>query len=153
MQLQLWDTAGEEEYKAITSIYYRGANAALIVFDITRPETFENAKQWMEDVYLKCGSDVKITFIGNKCDLAQNMNTDHIEEFTDLHLSYWCLASAKDATNVDRIFRRTASDLIEMNSQMLSLPSCSNGPGSLFLSEDDLEQGKTGYCCSSYLPG
>lgn len=149
LQLQLWDTAGEEQYKAVTSVYYRGANAALVVFDLTRPETFENAKQWMEDVLMKCGSDVVVTFVGNKSDKEEKIDLQEVDEFTDLHMCHWYMASAKDATNVDQIFTKVATNLIELQNQMLSLPSMSNGPGSLFLADEDFNPNDK-YCCTYF---
>ncbi len=119
---------------------------------MTRPETFENAKQWMEDVYLKCGSDVKIIFVGNKCDLTPNIDMQHVKDFTEMNLCYLCQTSAKDGTNVEAMFQRVSSDLVELHNQLLSLPSLSNGPGSLFLNDEDLRQNNQ-YCCSSYFTG
>lgn len=148
LQLQLWDTAGEEHYKAVTSVYYRGASAAFIVFDLTRPETFENVKSWMEEVYMKCGSDVLITIIGNKSDMPTKIDTQIIDDFTDLHMCQWFTTSAKDGTNVDDIFMTVTNNLIELQNQMLSLQS-SNGPGSLFLSMDEQNFHPT-YCCSYF---
>ena len=148
LQLQLWDTAGEEHYKAITSVYYRGANAALIVFDMTKPESFNNVKSWMEEVLLKSGSDVLVKVVGNKSDMEAKIDTQTIDEFTDLHLCQWCTTSAKDGTNVNEIFVKVARDLIELENQMLSLPSMSNGPGSLFLTDEDLNYDSSTYCCN-----
>eukprot|EP00794_Sanderia_malayensis_P000371 gene371-1004_t len=149
VKLQLWDTAGEEEYKAITSVYYRGAHAALIVFDVTRPETFQSAKQWMEDVYTTCGTDVKIIFVGNKCDLSLCIDLNVVKDFTEMNLLYWCQASAKDGTNVEAIFEKVAGDLVELHDQLLSLPSLNNGPGSLFLNGNDARQSSQ-FCCGNY---
>lgn len=47
IKIQIWDTAGQEEFKAITRSYYRSSAAALVVFDLTRPETFRNASRWV----------------------------------------------------------------------------------------------------------
>lgn len=145
----MWDTAGEETYKAVTSVYYRGANAALIVFDMSRPKTFENVKTWTDEVLMKCGNDVLITIIGNKSDMDGKMDLQTIEEFVDLRLLRWCPTSAKDGTNVDEIFIKVAGDLIEMQNQLLSLPSVSDGPGSLFIGDENFHNEST-YCCSYF---
>ena len=50
IKLQIWDTAGQERFKTITTSYYKGAHAILIVFDITKKETFEHVKNWMQDI-------------------------------------------------------------------------------------------------------
>ena len=69
IKAQIWDTAGQEKYKAITGAYYKGSKGAFIVYDITRKETFDSVDRWIND--LKCTADPKITIIliGNKCDL------------------------------------------------------------------------------------
>eukprot|EP00795_Rhopilema_esculentum_P017394 gene17394-8993_t len=149
VKLQLWDTAGEEHYKAVTSVYYRGANAAIIVFDLTKPETFENAKIWMDEVFMKCGGDVMVTFVGNKSDMDQRMDINTVDEFTDLYMCHWCETSAKTGSNVNEVFISVAKQLIDLQNQMLSLPSLSNGPGSLFIADEDLYPNSQ-YCCTYF---
>jgi len=69
IKAQIWDTAGQERYKSITNAYYKGAKGALIVFDITRPSSFESVDKWITELKSKCDVDVSIIMIGNKCDL------------------------------------------------------------------------------------
>lgn len=70
IKAQIWDTAGQERYKSITNAYYKGAKGALLVYDITRRDTFESVDRWIPD--LKANGDEKVTIIliGNKCDLT-----------------------------------------------------------------------------------
>ncbi|CAM5998969.1 unnamed protein product [Sphagnum balticum] len=70
IKLQIWDTAGQEEFKAITRSYYRSCAAALVVFDISRKETFRNVSRWVEDVRNNSNKDVILVLVGNKSDLA-----------------------------------------------------------------------------------
>jgi len=67
--LQLWDTAGSERYRAITSAYYRGALGAVVVYDITRRETFDNITYWLNELQKYTPESMKIVLIGNKVDL------------------------------------------------------------------------------------
>jgi small GTP-binding protein len=71
LKLEIWDTAGQERYKAITSAYYRGSRGALLVYDITRIETFNNIERWMNDVKEKVEGTLKLLIIGNKSDLNE----------------------------------------------------------------------------------
>jgi small GTP-binding protein len=71
LKLEIWDTAGQERYKAITSAYYRGSRGALLVYDITRIETFNNVEKWMNDVKEKVEGTLKLLIIGNKSDLNE----------------------------------------------------------------------------------
>lgn len=67
-KLQIWDTAGQESFKSITKIFYKGANCVLLAYDITRHDTFENLKQWHEEVKSMSDRDVIIILVGNMKD-------------------------------------------------------------------------------------
>jgi small GTP-binding protein len=71
VRAQIWDTAGQEKYKALTKNYYRDAVGAIVVYDVTRPETLESAKGWIKDLKEKAGSDVVMLLVGNKIDLVE----------------------------------------------------------------------------------
>lgn len=68
-KLEVWDTAGQERYKAITSAYYKGANGALVVYDKTRSNTFQNVDKWIGELKEKGNQNVCLILIGNKSDL------------------------------------------------------------------------------------
>ena len=67
--MQIWDTAGQESFKSITRSYYRGAAGALLVYDITRRDTFTHLTRWLEEVKQNGNPDMSIMLIGNKSDL------------------------------------------------------------------------------------
>lgn len=66
IKLQIWDTAGQEAFRSITRSYYRGAAGALLVYDITRRETFNHLTTWLEDARQHSNSNMVIMLIGNK---------------------------------------------------------------------------------------
>ena len=70
MKLSLWDTAGQETYKSITRSYFRGASGALLVFDITRRDTFTSVTSWLHDLRQIAEEGVIVVLVGNKSDLA-----------------------------------------------------------------------------------
>lgn len=70
VKLQIWDTAGQESFKSITRSYYRGAICALLVYDITRRQTFINLMSWLEEMLEHGYSKMQIILVGNKCDLG-----------------------------------------------------------------------------------
>ncbi len=72
MKLSLWDTAGQETYKSITRSYFRGASGALLVFDISRRETFEHATSWLHDLRQIAEEGIVVILVGNKSDLASS---------------------------------------------------------------------------------
>jgi len=71
VKLQIWDTAGQEKFRSITRSYYRGTTGALLVYDITRRETFEHLTEWLEDCRKYSNPNMVIMLIGNKCDLEE----------------------------------------------------------------------------------
>lgn len=66
---QIWDTAGQQRFRAITNAYYRGAQGAVIVYDITKSRTFENLNKWLSELRDNAEPDIAIMLLGNKCDL------------------------------------------------------------------------------------
>lgn len=69
LELCLWDTAGTERFNAISSTYYRGAHGVIFVYDVTRPDSFQNLKNWMENVEIYCADNVAKILVANKVDL------------------------------------------------------------------------------------
>lgn len=72
MKLSLWDTAGQETYKSITRSYFRGASGALLVFDITRRQTFLSATSWLNDLRQIAEEEIVVILVGNKTDLCDS---------------------------------------------------------------------------------
>ena len=71
VKFEIWDTAGQERYYSLIPMYYRGANAALVVYDITSAESFEHAKRWIEDLKTEKPDNFMKVLIGNKVDLSE----------------------------------------------------------------------------------
>ena len=76
IQLSLWDTAGQERFHALGPIYYRGADGALLVYDITDEQSFEKVKNWVKELRKVMGNDIHICIAGNKIDLQRNRQVD-----------------------------------------------------------------------------
>ncbi|CAL9170867.1 unnamed protein product [Musa hybrid cultivar] len=113
IKLQIWDTAGQESFRSITRSYYRGAAGALLVYDITRRETFNHLASWLEDARQHTNPNMTIMLIGNKCDLAHRraVSTEEGEQFAKEHGLIFMEASAKTAQNVEEAFTRTAATI------------------------------------------
>jgi len=79
IRAHIWDTAGQEKFKAITKSYYKGAKGALVVYDITRKESFDNVDKWISDLKANGENDLVITLIGNKCDLENERKVNKEE--------------------------------------------------------------------------
>ncbi|MCL7024829.1 hypothetical protein MKW94_017891, partial [Papaver nudicaule] len=67
-----WDTARQERFRTITSSYYRGAHGIIVVYDVTDQESFNNVKQWLNEIDRFASESVNKLLVGNKCDLTEN---------------------------------------------------------------------------------
>ncbi|KAH0533870.1 hypothetical protein FGG08_007509 [Glutinoglossum americanum] len=130
MKLSLWDTAGQETYKSVTRSYFRGASGALLVFDITRRETFTHATDWLHDLRQIAEDGIVVVLVGNKSDLAATtMTTTASESETDTKRAIsaeeaeaWCRqngimayveTSAKSGEGVEKAFLEVANRIYE----------------------------------------
>lgn len=105
IKLQIWDTAGEERYRAITKNFFHGSDGILFVFDITQRRTFEGIKEWIKESESAETGFQKI-LIGNKCDLEKERTTtkEEIEEFGKENNMYTLETSAKNSININEAF-------------------------------------------------
>lgn len=107
IKAQIWDTAGQERYRAITSAYYRGAVGALLVYDISKRQTYENVTRWLKELRDHADSNIVIMLVGNKSDLRhlRAVPTEEAKGFaTENNLSF-IETSALDASNVELAFQ------------------------------------------------
>merc|ERR1712118_440126 len=113
IKLQIWDTAGQESFRSITRSYYRGAAGALLVYDITRRETFNHLANWLEDARQHANPNMTIMLIGNKSDLTHRraVTTEEGQQFAQEHGLVFMETSAKTAHNVEEAFINTASNI------------------------------------------
>lgn len=128
MKLSLWDTAGQETYKSITRSYFRGASGALLVFDITRRNTFNSVTSWLHDLRQIAEEDIVVILVGNKSDLApsstvsENATGPNKRQVTRDEAEEWCRqnkvmqyveTSAKSGEGVERAFLEVAERIYQ----------------------------------------
>ncbi len=108
IKLQLWDTAGQERFRSITTSYFRGAQAAIIVYDVTNRETFDHVKGWIDDLHFNGGKNINIFLIGNKIDndRYREVSQEEGEEFAKKYKIEFFECSAKTNLNIDDIFTK-----------------------------------------------
>ncbi|KAG9392392.1 Small GTPase superfamily [Carpediemonas membranifera] len=130
VKLQIWDTAGQEAFRSITRAYYRGAAGALLVYDITRRETFEHLAAWLTDARQHSSTNMTIMLIGNKSDLKHRraVSTEEGQKFADDHGLEFMETSSKTAENVREAFEKSAESIYKkIQDGKLDLNSESSG--------------------------
>ncbi|KJE92475.1 GTP-binding protein rab11, variant 2 [Capsaspora owczarzaki ATCC 30864] len=105
--VQIWDTAGQERFRSMAPMYYRGANAALLVYDITDEQTFDDIKSWVKELQHNVDSDIVLVLVGNKSDMASQRKVSgetaaiYAEEINALFFE----TSAKADSGRSRVFK------------------------------------------------
>jgi len=102
----IWDTAGQEKYHSLAPMYYRGAAAAIVVYDITRKSTFQTLKNWVKELRQLGPENIVIAIAGNKCDLEDQRDqpTAAGREYAEEIGALFVETSAKEDTNVHDLF-------------------------------------------------
>lgn len=139
IKLQIWDTAGQERFRTITSSYYRGAHGIIVVYDVTDQESFNNVKQWLNEIDRYASDNVNKLLVGNKSDLTSKKVVDYqtAKAFADEIGIPFLETSAKNATNVEQAFMTMAA---EIKNRMASQPAPTKGAGQVV--RPQLDDGK-----------
>ncbi|CAG2106640.1 unnamed protein product [Medioppia subpectinata] len=111
----IWDTAGQERYRSLGPIYYRGSDAAILVYDITNSASFENIEFWIYSLKSVLGSHIVMALVGNKSDLEHRRVVDYKEakHFANKNDLIFMETSAKTALNIDLILKKLSQELIK----------------------------------------
>ncbi|XP_068189336.1 ras-related protein Rab-11B-like [Antennarius striatus] len=153
IKAQIWDTAGLERYRAITSAYYRGAVGALLVYDISKHLTYESAERWLKELYDHADPNIVVMLVGNKQDLEKlrTVPTEEAKDFAEKRELLFMETSALDSTNVEAAFnevlaaiqRKVASKQVTRGS--ISAITLSNNIGPTTEVQENKKK-----CCSNF---
>jgi len=115
VKLQIWDTAGQERFRTITSSYYRGAHGIVVVYDVTDMDSFNNVKQWLQEIDRYATEGVNKLLVGNKSDMSDKKVVEYTvaKEFADSLGIPFLKTSAKNASNVEQAFLTMARQIKE----------------------------------------
>ena len=117
IKIQIWDTAGQERYRSITSAYYKGAKGALIVYDITRKNTFDSIDKWIADLKLNGDKNICIVILGNKSDLNEQREVDKElgMKKSEMFKTAFMETSALNGENITKAFDEIIQQIYQMN--------------------------------------
>ena len=117
IKIQIWDTAGEERYRSITSAYYKGAKGAFIVYDITRKSTFDNIDKWISDLKLNGDQNICIVILGNKSDLDDKREISKEEGIkkSEMYKTAFLETSALSGDNIGKAFDEIIEQIVQSN--------------------------------------
>ncbi|EKG08400.1 hypothetical protein TCSYLVIO_000448 [Trypanosoma cruzi] len=115
VKLQIWDTAGQERFRSVTRGYYRGAAGALLVYDVSRRETFSRIGTWLQDARGNTNPHTVMMLVGNKSDLDESREVSYEEavKFADENNLLFVECSALNGDNVEQAFLSTAHKIHE----------------------------------------
>ncbi len=153
IKLQIWDTAGQESFRSITRSYYRDAAGALLVYDITRRETFNHLERWLEEARQNGNPNMSIMLIGNKSDLEHRraVSIKEGEMFAETNRLIFLETSAKSANNVETAFVKTAESIYDKIKAGICDPSREGNGVKLGVMTSGIKSGsgapKSGGCC------
>ncbi|XP_064589604.1 ras-related protein Rab-5C isoform X1 [Zonotrichia leucophrys gambelii] len=147
VKFEIWDTAGQERYHSLAPMYYRGAQAAIVVYDITNTDTFVRAKNWVKELQRQASPNIVIALAGNKADLANKRAVDFqdAQTYADDNSLLFMETSAKTAMNVNEIFMAIAKKLPKNEPQ-----NAPGGPGrNRVVDLQESSQPSRSQCCSN----
>ena len=148
IKLQIWDTSGEEKFRTITKNFYRNADGLLVVFDLTKKESYVHIKSWINEA--KENNDkLKTLLIGNKLDLKDEriVAIDVAKQFAEKNNLKYIETSAKDGTNINELFQAIIDLLFDGKSSEEILHEFTKQDSSLSVVDDSMEVKKKKACC------
>ncbi|XP_059641382.1 ras-related protein RHN1-like isoform X2 [Cornus florida] len=117
VKFDIWDTAGQERYHSLAPMYYRGAAAAVVVYDISSMDTFIRAKKWVQELKKQGNLHLVMALVANKSDLEPNreVETEEGEQFSQENGMFFIETSARSSQNINELFYEIAKRLAKAN--------------------------------------
>ncbi|XP_057778577.1 ras-related protein RABA3-like [Salvia miltiorrhiza] len=119
VKAQIWDTAGQERYRAVTSAYYRGALGAMLVYDVTKRQSFDHVARWVDELRAHADTSIVIMLIGNKADLLDSraVPAEDALEFAQTQNLFFFETSALSGENVEPAFLKLLQEIHDVVSK------------------------------------
>ena len=142
LKFDIWDTAGQERYRSLTKLFYKDTNAAILVYDITREDSFEQLQTyWIKQIREFSGKDIITVIVANKSDLIEEEKVDEsiARKLANEVGAIFCLVSAKNCIGIDEIFFQIAKKHIGRDDITIKL---GNDKEEQLGNDDEEENGK-----------
>mmetsp|Transcript_9229 Transcript_9229/g.16770 ORF Transcript_9229/g.16770 Transcript_9229/m.16770 type:complete len:241 (+) Transcript_9229:198-920(+) len=132
---KIWDTAGQERFHSLVPMYYRGAGAAILIFDLSKPESLHSLRVWAKELKENGPPGIILALCGNKSDLTSERRVDRktAEEFALEFGALYMEASAREGTNVNELFQNIARRVAAADEAAVSVTMCACSQDSLML--------------------
>ena len=149
IRLQLWDTAGQERFRSLIPSYIRDSNVAIVVYDITSRDSFNDIQKWLDYIREERGKDVLIVMVGNKSDLKDKVVTsDEAEELSKkLGCNFFIETSSKNGYNVKKLFKKVAKLLPELKNEATDQETEGNKVQTIDINTDKPEENASACQC------
>jgi small GTP-binding protein len=153
ISLDIWDTAGQEKYKSLTKFFYKDAAVAILVYDITKKDSFENMKgYWYEQLQEFGSKKIILGVAGNKCDMyeKEEVNENEAKEFAEKIGAFFEITSAKNNTGITDLFMNAANRFVDPNYKGNSgegKDQGEQGDGNIKLDDKQNKKEKKRGCC------
>lgn len=122
-KVQIWDTAGQEQFKRLAPMYYKNAAAAIVCYDVTSPKSFETLKYWIDELQQNVpAGGIVLAMCATKCDQVAHPDTSQAEELAQASGAMFVTTSAKDNTNVTSLFEKVAERVLQFQKQDVGIP-------------------------------
>mmetsp|Transcript_9907 Transcript_9907/g.16444 ORF Transcript_9907/g.16444 Transcript_9907/m.16444 type:complete len:208 (+) Transcript_9907:91-714(+) len=145
ISLQIWDTAGQERFRSMAPMYYRGAKAAILVFDVTNEESFRRSMSWLRDLKAHADPDVVVCIAGNKFDKGPTFDLKAVEEYSNSVDASFFRTSAMTGENVDSLFDMLTTKIVEILKEKLN--SGTQGDDNIDITARKSSREKDSSCC------
>ena len=137
IEIQLWDTAGQEQYRSLGPVYYRGASGAIIVFDLTNQDSFKSLNNWVKTFRSVSGENSVIVVAGNKSDLVESraVLASEAKQWAQENSASYIETSAKTGEGIRVLFNELITTLEHLNADTFQ-----NGVKKILKQNDDGEK-------------